>query len=552
MRQLKHNDLAKVNDSHPMLSLSQPWKLDKTLGAYPLENLFHQESLPAGKTNQQKWLAPEKTAYFFCDLHADAQAFLRSLKLSGLVTSDSDLSHLTLQEHAKTAQIIIGGDCFDKGPSNLQLFELLAKLRQENLECIILSGNHDLRVLAGILALQNPNNILQSHFVVRMGRKTVRFFKEIYDHYQLQKQPAELTNKQALKRLNPHPQWEDNFWEVAPQFLSAKQMDKELKQIAKKRLDMLEAAEEVGLQPYQLYQAIAFAHQLFVDPEGQFHWFLKELKLVHVSGSYLFCHAGIDDSIAKYFAQGADNASQTINLHFQNALEKQQLFHLYYNEFGNVVRTKYRNKDYPLTAAGAEYLKQQQIFAIVNGHRSHLDGQKLYLRQGLLNFECDTELNENCRKKSKLKADGESVTIFDQNGTVKAFCNDMIAPKAFDPRQLHALCKADFEWWLWERIMAKKTEYFEHESLQDTATVVGYLEALIEGIKAGKIEISDDEESQILSPNHLTMMNIKSCKTKKEQSLRIRLRWSHHEEKETLDTELSISSKTKKSKKSKK
>ena len=100
--------------------------------------------------------------------------------------------------------------------------------------------------------------------------------------------------------------------------------------------------------------------------------------------------------------------------------------------------------------------------------------------------------------------------------------------------------------------MAKKTEYFEHESLQDTDTVVGYLEALIEGLKAGKIEISDEEETQVLSPNHLTMMNIKSRKTKKEQSLRIRLRWTQHEDLEMEESELSISSKSKKSKNSKK
>lgn len=35
------------------------------------------------------WQTPEKEIFFFCDLHADADALLNSLKLSGLIEQHS-------------------------------------------------------------------------------------------------------------------------------------------------------------------------------------------------------------------------------------------------------------------------------------------------------------------------------------------------------------------------------------------------------------------------------------------------------------------------------
>lgn len=74
--------------------------------------------------------------------------------------------------------------------------------------------------------------------------------------------------------------------------------------------------------------------------------------------------------------------------------------------------------------------------------------------------------------------------------------------------------------------MAKKTEYFEHESLQDKEAVINYLNALAEGIAKGEILISDEEDTQILLPQKFTLMNIKAKKSKHEQSLRLKLQWN--------------------------
>ncbi|MBO1923093.1 amphi-Trp domain-containing protein [Thiomicrorhabdus sp. 6S3-12] len=75
--------------------------------------------------------------------------------------------------------------------------------------------------------------------------------------------------------------------------------------------------------------------------------------------------------------------------------------------------------------------------------------------------------------------------------------------------------------------MAKKPQYFEHESLQDKESVVNYLKALSKGIEKGEILLSDDEDTQILNTSELTQMSIKASKTKKEQSLRIKLSWTN-------------------------
>lgn len=377
-------------------------------------------------------IKPNKKAYFFCDLHADAHAFLRSLKLSQLIESQSTLDNIQLTKSAKQSQIIIGGDCFDKGPSNLELFQLLAKLRQTGVDLVLLAGNHDIRVLAGIIALEHTDDMRQVHFIVRMGRKTVAFFKEIFEHYQLASQPCPVSNAQAIQKLTPPQEWFESFADLSKHTLNEKQLAKEFKQIRKKQRDIFDACLDVDMEPKHLYQAIQFAQQLFIEPAGEFAWFFQELKLLHRSGNYLFCHAGLDDEIAKLFSELRDPCDELNNV-FQQTLMAGKIFEIYYSSYGNVVRTKYRDKNFAFTRKGADALKQQGIYAIVNGHRSHIDGQKLYLREGILNFECDTELNQNCRAKRGLNTSGESATIFSLDGSVNALCNDLPAPKQFRP-----------------------------------------------------------------------------------------------------------------------
>ncbi|WP_130536770.1 amphi-Trp domain-containing protein [Thiomicrorhabdus indica] len=91
--------------------------------------------------------------------------------------------------------------------------------------------------------------------------------------------------------------------------------------------------------------------------------------------------------------------------------------------------------------------------------------------------------------------------------------------------------------------MAKKTEYFEHESLQDKESVVNYLNALSEGIVKGEILISDEEDTQILNPQNLTLMSIRAKKGKNEQSLRLKLEWKQKNDEDADNAPLFIKAK---------
>lgn len=378
------------------------------------------------------WMAPQKDTYFFCDLHADAEAFLRSLKLSHLITRDSRINQVTLTTKGQHGQIIIGGDCFDKGPSNLDLFRLIQQLHQSGADLVLLAGNHDIRIYAGLLALDFMQDLRQAHFFVRMGRKTASLFSEIYHHY-CQNETTHLSNNEILEALFPPSSWFEFFPVYAATQMDASKARKELKQIEKKQQDFLLACQELGLELCHIYLAAQKAKELFIDDAGEFAWFFKNLDLIHTAGSYCFSHAGLDDTMAQRLCQ---ESVEEINEAFRQQMRQGRIFQLYYSELGNVFRTKYRDKDWPLTQIGSEQLKTCGIYAMVNGHRSHNNGQQLFVREGLLNFECDTQLNSNCRKKSNIQTPGEAVTIFYADGLVSALSSDFPATKQFHPRHL--------------------------------------------------------------------------------------------------------------------
>ncbi len=74
--------------------------------------------------------------------------------------------------------------------------------------------------------------------------------------------------------------------------------------------------------------------------------------------------------------------------------------------------------------------------------------------------------------------------------------------------------------------MAKKSKYFEHESLQDKDAIISYLKAITQGFKKGAIEFSDEEEEFMLTPQKLANLKIKADKSKKGQTLNIKISWS--------------------------
>ena len=100
----------------------------------------------------------------------------------------------------------------------------------------------------------------------------------------------------------------------------------------------------------------------------------------------------------------------------------------------NIIRTKYRPIDMPLTRHGVKLLRKKSgVHAIVHGHRNLLHGQRVMLRKGIVNFECDTTLDRNSRKKEGLQGQGAAVTIFRPEGLVMGISSDYPYIKVFEP-----------------------------------------------------------------------------------------------------------------------
>jgi len=101
----------------------------------------------------------------------------------GVKKTGTEDDALKLTKAGRKALFIIGGDCFDKGPSNLRLLRVLGILHERGARMKILAGNHDVRMLLGTLSMSTKKDPRNEHFFVRMGPKMVPFLKEVWEQY---------------------------------------------------------------------------------------------------------------------------------------------------------------------------------------------------------------------------------------------------------------------------------------------------------------------------------------------------------------------------------
>mgnify|MGYP001821165501 FL=1 len=115
-----------------------------------------------------KW--PRRKIIFITDPHADPRAFIDSLVASGSVRQTSDdLTGFKLTGSGRNALFVIGGDCFDKGPSNLGLLRSIKHLIDQGARVRLLAGNHDIRLLLGMKVVGHTSDPRSGHFFVRLG-----------------------------------------------------------------------------------------------------------------------------------------------------------------------------------------------------------------------------------------------------------------------------------------------------------------------------------------------------------------------------------------------
>ncbi len=418
---------------------SQNWSLGK-IHSSAKDPSSPKDLLEQLKTSYQQhpWIWPKSPVFFFSDLHADADAFIASLIASGGIKKTGPKDHHFKLTHAgRKARFVIGGDCFDKGPSNLRLLRCIRLLIDSGARVHILAGNHDIRVKLGIGSINQNKSVKSEHFFIRMGAKAIPFLKEIEQQY-LQGKHAlkDIPDEQECrKRLYPSEQWFTIFPEQAKGLLSEKIINKELKRLREKTNDFEKDLLKSGMNLRIAYAAAIKWQSLFLDKEGEFFWYFKKMRLVLHKGSFLYVHAGIDDRIADVIChKGIHHLNKQFKKHLSD-----EMFNFYYGPLANTIRTKYRDIDMPMTRQGNDMLRKTGIHAIVHGHKNLRYGQRIMLRKGMVNFECDASVDRDTRKKESIGTQqgyGAAVTIFQPQGHVLAISTDFPYIKSFQPTQL--------------------------------------------------------------------------------------------------------------------
>lgn len=414
----------------------QIWPLGK------LHSSDKDQDSPAGLEEQLQhsqrlypWNWPKSPIFFFSDLHADADAFIASLVASGGINKTGPADHqFKLTRDGRKARFVIGGDCFDKGPSNLRLLRCIRFLIDKGARVHILAGNHDIRIKLGFRSVDRCHDMNSEHFFVRMGAKGIPFLQEIAQHYLQGKKALKGIPDQAecRKRLYPADSWFETFPDKAQSIMSTKAIDKELKRMREKRANFENDLNKAGLDLRTAYAAALKWQQLFLDKEGEFYWYFRRMCLALQKGSFLFVHAGLDDSIAHLIRQ---QGIKQLNQQFKRHLDD-EMFTFYYGPLANTIRTKYRDVDMPMTKQGVSQLRDKGIHAIVHGHKNMRYGQRIMLRKGMVNFECDASVDRNTRKKEHIGLyHGAAVTIFQPQGRVLAISTDYPYIKVFQPPQ---------------------------------------------------------------------------------------------------------------------
>jgi hypothetical protein len=385
---------------------------------------------------QQPWQWPKRPLFFISDMHADADAFIASLVASGGVekTGPGD-KDFKLTREGRKARYIIGGDCFDKGPSTLRLLQVIRLLIDRGGDVQLLAGNHDIRMMVGMQAIGAERDPRVDHFFIRMGPKMIPFLAEIRDHYLQGKNALRgiPDTRECRRQLYPPKSWFREFPQLAAWAMPEATIEREVKRLRKKMKVFEAECGQAGLDLRTVYAAAKKWQAMFLHKKGDYAWFYKRMKLGRREGSFIFVHAGIDDRMARLISE---KGMKHINREFRRQMYNDP-FDFYYGPMANIIRTKYRSVDRPLTRRGVKLLRNKAgVHALVHGHRNLLHGQRVMLRKGMVNFECDTTLDRNTRAREGLEGPGAAVTIFRPEGVVMGISSDYPYVKVFEPASI--------------------------------------------------------------------------------------------------------------------
>ncbi len=70
------------------------------------------------------------------------------------------------------------------------------------------------------------------------------------------------------------------------------------------------------------------------------------------------------------------------------------------------------------------------------------------------------------------------------------------------------------------------SDEFKHESLQDTRSIVQYLQALIDGLQSGTLELSDERAKVVLEPKGLLGLELRAKRKGRRSKFQMKLTWT--------------------------
>jgi amphi-Trp domain-containing protein len=330
-----------------------------------------------------------------------------------------------------------------------------------------------------------------------------------------------------------------------------------VRRIREKALELEATCQTLGIRLGEIHTALERARRMFIDRDGEFSWYFQRMTLARQEGSFLFVHAGVDDTVARVLCR---HGAPGLNAWYHR-LFGADLFELYHGALGNAFRTKYRDIDYPLTEHGVSQLHGAGIYAIVHGHRNILHGQRLTLRQGVLNFECDASVDRNTRVLEGLAGPGGAVVLFLPSGRIRAISTDYPFIKDFDPARVFQFTSLTSrptpreEHWsmaathedpsLEEDVTTledddddddddesssrkakdKDKAKIKFASVMQRGEAVAYFAALVDGLRHGRLQFRHGVESVALEPSDQVGIEVKASRKGEKERVSFELEW---------------------------
>lgn len=414
-------------DFAPLPQFCEAWPVSEPHSGGILDE-FH-ATLAASNSSDWNW--PTRPVVFISDPHADAESFLRSLVAAGVICrTGTGLSDFTLTGFGHHAHVVVGGDCLDKGPSNLDMLDALAALFATGATVTLLAGNHDLRLMLAVRALASPRDTLTEHLFVRMGRKALPLMREVWQRFGSPETRAKLPDEAHCRaRICPRADWFERFPTAAAPHLSPEAIAKELSRLRDKGDQFAANVAAEGMTMREVFGAAQLCHDLFLQPGGAYHWFFQRMDVILQIGSVLFVHAGLDDQMCDVLVRQGPAA---VNARFRRDAQR-DLFAFYFGPVANLVRTKYRPSDKQLTDHGVALLHRAGLKLVVQGHVNNHSGQRLLAKRGLLHLEADVTLDRASRAREGLTGIGAGATLIYPSGDIIGLSSDYPKAKHFHP-----------------------------------------------------------------------------------------------------------------------